>query len=75
MFNLAAAFDNDGIDTRGVDREDTFDSHGTRHLADRDGLADAGILLLNNDALERLDTFLGTVNLLKRSAKAWARVA
>ena len=58
--NFTRAFDNDGVDARGVDREDTFDSDCTGHLADRDGLADARVLLLNNDALERLDTFLGT---------------
>src|SRR5688500_17732356 len=56
--NPAAAHDRDRVDGRRVDREDPLDADAARHLADREGLADATALARDAHALEGLQSLL-----------------
>src|SRR5580658_5695274 len=49
-------------DGRRVDREGALDAHPEADLANREGLAQAGSLAADDDALEDLDTLAGTLH-------------
>src|ERR1700694_3267997 len=60
--HIAAGGDVDVVDVRRVDGERPLDANAVAFLADGEGLTDAPALPANDDTLEDLDAFLGTLD-------------
>src|ERR1700687_54207 len=60
--HIAAGGDVDVVDVRGVDGERPLDTHAVAFLADGEDLTDTAALPANDDTLEDLDAFLGTLD-------------